>query len=122
LLVRSRISWGCFVFAEHGECFALCHRGCAGSRFGRAKKRGVDVIADVFAGKPFDYGIDDACDQTAHSAPQRAADHPWRRTYLVTCQITINRRDDGNMLQRIDDVDDIAEAEIFEWRWSLSRA
>jgi hypothetical protein len=58
---------GAFCFRQTRRVLALCHRDCAGSRWARAK-RGVDVIADVFAGKPFDHGIDDACDQTAHSA------------------------------------------------------
>lgn len=81
-----------------------------GFRF--SEKKSIDVIADVLAGKPLDERIYHAGDESADSPPERAADHARRHAEPVTRHVAVNGRDNGQMLQRIDDVDQIAKTKI----------
>ena len=70
------------------------------------------MIADIFAGKRLYEGVDNTRNHAADPAPQRAADDARRHADLIASPITVKRRHDRQMLERIDDVEKVAETKI----------
>ena len=68
------------------------------------------MISNVLRRKPIDDSINSTRDEASDSTPQRAADDARGETKCVPCSVTINCRDNRNMLQGIDDIDEIPEA------------
>ena len=78
-----------------------------------AEQRRVNMIADVFPGKPINKGIDKAGNKTADPAPQRATDHPRYRADFFAGHVAVKGRHNRDVLEGIDDIDNIAEPELF---------
>ncbi len=88
--------------------FALRDVGFRRAVPGQKRER---LVADVGPGLVFDDGIDERRHEAAYSAEQRSADNPRAGLQLVAGQGTIERADHRQVLQRIDDVEEVLEAE-----------
>ena len=60
------------------------------------------MVSNILSRKPIDNSINSTRDEPSDSAPQCAASDARGETKCVSGPVTVNRRDNGNMLQGID--------------------
>ena len=68
-----------------------------------------DTLAEVGAACFFEQRCDAGAHRACGSAKQRAAEKTRPCLNLVTCDCPVNRRDEGNVLQRINDIEKLGE-------------
>src|SRR5690606_37215232 len=80
------------------------------------------MLPDIAAGRILDCGIDEGGDKADGTAEKGAANHPRPRAYLIARQFAVQRRKTRDMLQRIEDIEKVVEAEPIVAKAAIGRA
>src|SRR5690606_36996492 len=88
------------------RCF-IVKVGFGGGGGGINADDGQRVFRDVLAGRAFGYDVDRAADRADRSAEHRATDNVRHRLDRVARQFAVDRADHGQMVQRVDNVDNV---------------
>jgi hypothetical protein len=81
-----------------------------------AGDKGVDGVAYVLAGDLLEQGIAQRAGKADHAAVKPVTRDLFRHPDLVARQMPVERRDHGDMLQWVDDVEEVSERESFRLR------